>query len=196
MPTIHEGSLDARGQRVALVVARFNDLFTDKLLAGALDCLRRHGAAEDDLHVVRVPGSMEVPLAAKTLAASGRYDAVVCIAAVIRGATPHFDHVAGEITKGIAAAALETGIPVTYGVITADTLEQAVERAGSKMGNKGWDAAQAAIEMVNVLRAVRRPAARRGVAARREEASDGERASIRLDRGRAEARRRRRGRLV
>ncbi len=155
MPPVYEGALDARGLKVAIVVARFNELFTDKLLGGAIDCLQRHGARPDDLDVVRVPGSFEVPLAAKVAAESGRYDAVVCIAAVIRGATPHFDLVAGEITKGVAHVALATGVPVTFGVLTTDTLEQAVERSGTKAGNKGWDAAQAAIEMVQVLRAMR-----------------------------------------
>jgi 6,7-dimethyl-8-ribityllumazine synthase len=152
MPRIYEGTLDARGLRVALVVSRFNELFTEKLLAGALDCLVRHGAADDALEVVRVPGSFEVPLAARALAESGRFDAVVCLAAVVRGATPHFDLVATELTKGIAHVGLSTGLPVTYGVLTTDTLEQAVERAGTKQGNKGWDAALAAIEMTNVLR--------------------------------------------
>jgi len=155
MPKMHEGSLDARGLRVALVVSRFNELFTEKLLGGALDCLLRHGASDDALEVVRVPGSFEVPLAARALAESSRFDAVVCLAAVVRGATPHFDHVATELTKGIAQVGLSTGLPVTYGVLTTDTLEQAVERAGTKQGNKGWDAALAAIEMTNVLRQVR-----------------------------------------
>jgi 6,7-dimethyl-8-ribityllumazine synthase len=155
MPQTYEGALDAGDQRLALVVARFNELFTDKLLGGALDCLKRHGADERNLHVVRVPGSFEVPLMAKTLAESGRFDAVVCLAAVIRGATPHFDLVAAEIAKGVAQVGFATGVPVTFGVLTTDTLEQAVERSGTKAGNKGWDAALAAIEMVNVLRAVR-----------------------------------------
>jgi len=155
MPKVHAGALDARDHRVALVVSRFNELFTSRLLDGALDCLVRHGADDRNLHVVHVPGSFEVPLAAKTLAESGDFDAVVCLAAVIRGATPHFDYVAAEITKGIAQVGLATGVPVTYGVLTTDTLEQAVERAGTKQGNKGWDAAMAAIEMVNVLRELR-----------------------------------------
>ena len=155
MPQVHEGSLDARELRLGLVVSRFNELFTDRLLAGALDCLKRHGADERNVHVVRVPGSFEVPLAAKTLAESGKFDAVVCLAAVIRGATPHFDLVAAEIAKGVAHVTLSTGVPVTFGVLTCDTLEQAVERAGTKSGNKGWDAAQAAIEMANVLRDLR-----------------------------------------
>ena len=155
MPQFHEGTLDAREQRVALVVARFNELFTETLLSGALDCLKRHGAEDRNLHVVRVPGSFEVPLAARTLAESGRFDAVVCLAAVIRGATPHFDLVAAEIARGIGQVALQSGVPCTFGVLTTDTLEQAVERSGTKAGNKGWDAALAAIEMVNVLRDLR-----------------------------------------
>jgi len=156
MPRTYEGALDARGLRVALVLGRFNEIIGERLLAGALDCLRRHGAAEDDLHVVRVPGAFELPLAAKTLASSGQYDAVVCLGAVIRGQTPHFDLVAGEAARGVARAAFETGVPVSFGVLTTDTLEQAVERAGAKSGNKGWDAALAAIEMVHVLRSLKR----------------------------------------
>jgi 6,7-dimethyl-8-ribityllumazine synthase len=162
MPQFHAGTLDGRDHRVAIVVSRFNALFTERLLEGALDCLQRHGATDPNLHVVRVPGSFEVPLMAKTLAESGRFDAVICLAAVIRGDTPHFDYVAAEIAKGIAQVGLATGVPVSYGVLTTDTLEQAVDRAGAKSGNKGWDAAQTAIEMVNVLRAVRGAAARRG----------------------------------
>ena len=154
MPRLYEGSLDARGLRVALVVSRFNELLTERLLQGALDCLRRHGAAEDDLHVVRVPGSFELPLMARTLAASGTFDAVVCLGAVIRGDTPHFDYVAGEVARGVARTAYETGVPVGFGVLTTDTLEQAVDRAGAKSGNKGWDAALSAIETVQVLRSV------------------------------------------
>ena len=155
MPQGYAGALDASGLKIALVVSRFNELFTDKLLAGAIDCLNRHGADPDDLDVIVVPGSFEVPLAAKTAAETGRYHAVVCIAAVIRGATPHFDLVAGEVAKGVAHVGLSTGVPTTFGVLTTDTLEQAVERSGSKAGNKGWDAAQAAIEMVNLLRVLR-----------------------------------------
>lgn len=155
MPQFHEGSLDARELRVGLVVARFNELFTNQLLEGALDCLKRHGADDRNVQVVRVPGSFEVPLAAKVLAESGHVDAVVCLGAVIRGATAHFDLVAGEIAKGVAQVSLTTGVPATFGVLTTDTLEQAVERSGTKQGNKGWDAAMAAIEMANVLRALR-----------------------------------------
>jgi 6,7-dimethyl-8-ribityllumazine synthase len=155
MSQVYEGGFEARGLRVALVVSRFNDLFTNKLLAGAVDCLQRHGADPDDLHVVRVPGSFEVPLAAQVAAQSGRYDAIVCLAAVIRGATPHFDLVAQQIASGVARVGLDTGVPATFGVLTTDTLEQAVERSGSKAGNKGWDAALAAIEMANLLRGMR-----------------------------------------
>lgn len=155
MPQGYAGALDASGLKFALVVSRFNELFTDKLLAGAIDCLNRHGADPDDLDVIVVPGSFEVPLAAKTAAETGRYHAVVCIAAVIRGATPHFDLVAGEVAKGVAQVGLSTGVPTTFGVLTTDTLEQAIERSGTKAGNKGWDAAQAAIEMVNLLRVLR-----------------------------------------
>ena len=155
MPQETSGNLDARDHRVALVVARFNEFITTKLQDGALDCLRRHGAEERNLHVAHVPGSFEVPLAARTLAAGGQFDAVVCLGAVVRGATPHFDLVAQAVARGVAEAGLTTGVPVTFGVLTTDTLEQAIERAGSKAGNKGWDAALAAIEMVNLLRALR-----------------------------------------
>jgi len=155
MPQETSGNLDARDHRVALVVARFNEFITTKLQDGALDCLRRHGAEERNLHVIHVPGSFEVPLAARTLAAGGQFDAVVCLGAVVRGATPHFDLVAQAVARGVAEAGLATGVPVTFGVLTTDTLEQAIERAGSKAGNKGWDAALAAIEMVNLLRALR-----------------------------------------
>jgi 6,7-dimethyl-8-ribityllumazine synthase len=155
MSQVYEGALDARGLRIALVVARFNELFTNKLLAGAVDCLQRHGTDPDAIDIVRVPGSFEVPLAAQVAAASGRYDAVVCLAAVIRGATPHFDHVAAQIAAGTARVGLDTGVPVIFGVLTTDTLEQAVERCGTKSGNKGWDAALAAIEMAQLLRTLR-----------------------------------------
>jgi len=149
------GTLDARDHRVALVVARFNEFITAKLQAGALDCLRRHGVEDANVRVVHVPGAFEVPLAAQTLASSGQFDAVVCLGAVVRGATPHFDLVAQAVARGVAETALTTGVPVTFGVITTDTLEQAIERAGAKAGNKGWDAALAAIEMVNLLRGLR-----------------------------------------
>jgi len=155
MPRTLEGSLDATGARFGLVVSRFNDLLTGRLLEGALDCLMRHGARDEDLTVVKVPGSWEIPLASDRLAASGRYDAVIALGVLIRGATPHFDYIASEAAKGLAHTALATGVPVAFGVLTTDTLEQAIERAGSKAGNKGWQAAQAAIEMVQLYRALK-----------------------------------------
>lgn len=152
MPTTLEGKLDASGLKFGIVVARFNEFITGKLLEGALDCLRRQNASEDEITVAWVPGSFEIPLAAKKMAASGKYDAVICIGAVIRGGTAHFDYVAGECAKGIAMAALETGVPVIFGVITTDTIEQAIERAGTRLPNRGFEAAMTAIEMANVLR--------------------------------------------
>ncbi len=152
MATTVEGMLDATGMKFGLVVGRFNEFISERLLSGALDALARHGAAADDQTVIRVPGSFEIPLAAKRLAQSGRVDGVICLGAVIRGATPHFEYVAAEVSKGVAAVSLETGRPVIFGVITADTIEQAVERAGTKAGNKGWQAALAGIEMVDLLR--------------------------------------------
>jgi 6,7-dimethyl-8-ribityllumazine synthase len=154
-PTIVEGALAvAPGTRFAIVASRFNHFIVDHLTAGALDALVRHGALPGDVHVVRVPGAWEIPLVARRLAASGNVDAVIAIGAVIRGSTPHFDHVAGEVSKGVAAAAFETGVPIAFGVLTTDTIEQAVERAGTKAGNKGWDAAMTAIEMVSLRRAL------------------------------------------
>ncbi len=150
----YEGSLDAKGMKIALVVSRFNNFFTDKLLSGALDCLIRHGAVEKNLEVAYVPGSFEIPVVAGRLAKMKKYDAVICLGAVIRGDTPHFDFVATEASKGIARLGMDSNIPVVYGLITADTLEQAVERSGTKAGNKGWDAAQTAIEMVNLYRSI------------------------------------------
>jgi 6,7-dimethyl-8-ribityllumazine synthase len=147
-----EGKLTGAGLKFALVVSRFNSFITERLLEGALDCLRRQGVADDDLMVVRVPGAWEIPVAAKRLAQSGSQDAVVCLGAVIRGSTPHFDYVAAEVSKGIAQITLETGVPIAFGILTTDTLEQAIERAGSKAGNKGFAAAEAAIEMVNLLK--------------------------------------------
>jgi len=152
MPRTTEGRLDARKFRFAIVVSRFNDFVSSRLVEGAVDALVRHGADEDQVHLIRVPGAFEIPLVAKRLAQSGNYDAVICLGAVIRGATPHFEYVAAEVSKGIANVALETGVPVTFGVLTTDTLEQAVERAGSKSGNKGFEAAMAAIEMVNLFK--------------------------------------------
>ena len=152
MPTTYEGDLSAKGLKFGLIVSRFNSFITSKLLEGALDALGRSGAAEADLAVARVPGARELPLVAKAMAESGKYDAVICLGAVIRGATPHFDYVAAESSKGIAQVALDTGVPVVYGVLTTDTIEQAVERAGTKAGNRGHDAAITAIEMANLLR--------------------------------------------
>ncbi|WP_088552970.1 6,7-dimethyl-8-ribityllumazine synthase [Calderihabitans maritimus] len=150
----YEGKLIAEGLKIALVVGRFNEFITSKLLSGAMDALKRHGAAEENIDLVWVPGAFEIPLTAKILARRG-YDAVVCLGAVIRGATPHFEYVASEVAKGIAQTSLELEVPVVFGVITADTIEQAIERAGSKAGNKGWDAALSAIEMANLLRQIR-----------------------------------------
>ncbi len=146
-----EGKLIGAGLKFALVVSRFNSFITERLLDGALDCLRRQGVAEDNLVVVWVPGAWEIPVAAKRLAQARAYDAVVCLGAVIRGSTPHFDYVAAEVSKGIAQISLETGVPIAFGILTTDTLEQAIERAGSKAGNKGFAAAEAAVEMVNLL---------------------------------------------
>lgn len=149
--TTVEGVLDAKGLKIALVASRFNDFIVDKLIGGAVDCLVRHGANQKDLTLVRVPGAFEMPVAVQRLARSGKYQGIVCLAAVIRGATPHFDIVAGECAKGLAQVSLETGVPLGFGVLTCDTLEQAIERAGSKAGNKGVEAAAALIETVRVL---------------------------------------------
>jgi 6,7-dimethyl-8-ribityllumazine synthase len=149
---ILEGELQAKGLKFAVVVSRFNEFITSKLLDGTVDALTRHGAKMDDIVVVRVPGSFEIPLVAKNLASSGAHHAVICLGTVIRGATPHFDYVAAEVSKGVAQASLETGVPIAFGVLTTDTIEQAVERAGTKSGNKGWDAALSAIEMAQVLK--------------------------------------------
>ncbi len=146
-----EGTYLARGFRFALVVSRFNEFITKRLLEGALDCLLRHGAEEADLHLVKVPGAFELPSAAKRLAASKSYDAVIALGAVIRGGTSHFEYVAGEAAKGIASASLETGVPIIFGVITANTLDEAIERAGTKGGNKGFEAALSAIEMASLF---------------------------------------------
>ena len=156
MARIFQGGLDARGLRVALVVSRFNDLVTERLLAGAVDCLARHGGGEDERTSVRVPGSWELPLAAKRAAASGKFDAVVALGALIRGETPHFDVLAAAVSKGLAQVALTEGVPVIFGVLTTDTVEQALDRAGSKAGNKGWDSALSAIEMVHLFRDMNR----------------------------------------
>lgn len=151
MPKMYEGQLSAKGKRFGIVVSRFNELICRKLLEGALDCLSRHGGDLDNVDIAWVPGSFEIPIAAKRLASLKKYDAVICLGAVIRGATPHFEYIAAEVTKGIAQVSLEYGVPVSYGVITPDTLEQALERAGTKSGNKGWDAALSAIEMTDLF---------------------------------------------
>lgn len=150
MPNIYEGDLNCNGLKFGVVVSRFNSFITTKLLDGALDTIKRHGGNLDDVDVVWIPGAFETPTVAKKLADSGRYDALICIGAVIRGATPHFDYVAGESAKGIAQVALNTGVPIIYGIITTDTIEQAIERAGTKAGNKGSEAAVTAIEMANL----------------------------------------------
>ncbi|MEW6182776.1 MAG: 6,7-dimethyl-8-ribityllumazine synthase [Bacillota bacterium] len=152
MPRNFEGHLVGEGLRFGIVVGRFNEFITQKLFGGAMDGLLRHGVADENVTVAWVPGAFEAPLTARKLAASGQYDAVICLGAVIRGATPHFDYVAGEVAKGVARVALETGVPVIFGVVTADTLEQAIERAGTKAGNKGFNAAVSAIEMANLFR--------------------------------------------
>ncbi|MEJ5186149.1 MAG: 6,7-dimethyl-8-ribityllumazine synthase [Candidatus Geothermincolales bacterium] len=150
----YEGNLIARDLRIAVVVSRFNEFISVRLLDGALDALKRHDADMEKVDIAWVPGSFEIPLAASRLARSGRYDAVICLGAVIRGSTPHFDYVAAETAKGIAKVALDSGVPVAFGIITADTLEQAVERAGAKQGNKGWQAALTAVEMANLMRSL------------------------------------------
>ncbi|MFP3870364.1 MAG: 6,7-dimethyl-8-ribityllumazine synthase [Syntrophobacteria bacterium] len=151
MPRIAEGKLEAKGLKFAIVVSRFNDFICDRLLGGALDALFRNGALESDIQVVKVPGAWEIPLTAKKLAEQKMYDAIICLGAVIRGSTPHFEYVSAEVSKGIATIGLEQSLPITFGILTTDTIEQAIERAGSKAGNKGWDAALAAIEMADLL---------------------------------------------
>lgn len=151
---ILEGKLTAKGMKVAIVVARFNEFITSKLLSGAVDCLKRHEADENDITVAWVPGAFEVPLAAKKLAASGKFDAIICLGVVIRGATPHFDYVCAEASKGIAHVSMEYGLPVAFGILTTENIQQAVERAGTKAGNKGVDAAMTAIEMVNLFKEI------------------------------------------
>lgn len=150
-----EGSLNAKGLKFAIVTSRFNSFITERLVGGALDALARSGAAEDDIEIVKVPGSWEMPLAVAELARLQRHSAIICLGAVIRGETPHFDYVANEAAKGIAQASMQAGVPVAFGVLTTNTLEQAIDRAGAKSGNKGFDAAMSAIEMANVLRSLR-----------------------------------------
>ncbi len=151
MPKVFEGQLIAKGRKFGIVASRFNEFITNKLLEGALDALKRHGAKDDEIEIAWVPGSFEIPYAAQRMAEKDKYDAVICLGAVIRGSTPHFEYIASEVTKGIAQTGLKTGVPVIYGVITPDTLEQAIERAGTKAGNKGFQAAMSAIEMVNLF---------------------------------------------
>ncbi|AMV72186.1 6,7-dimethyl-8-ribityllumazine synthase [Desulfuromonas carbonis] len=152
MTKTFEGKLDAQGLRFGIVAGRFNSFISDRLVEGAIDALLRHGAATENIHLAKVPGAYEIPLVAGKLAKSEKYDAVICLGAVIRGATPHFDYVSSEVSKGVAAVGLATGVPVIFGVLTTDTIEQAVERAGTKAGNKGFEAAMGAIEMANLLK--------------------------------------------
>ena len=152
MAKMIEGQLNAEGKKFGIIVSRFNEMISKSLLSGAFDCLARHGADENEITVVYVPGSFEIPLTAKKLANSKKYDAVICLGAVIRGATPHFDYISAEVSKGIANVGLESGVPVIFGIITSDSIEQAIERAGTKAGNKGWDAALNAIEMADLLK--------------------------------------------
>ncbi|MFB3057775.1 MAG: 6,7-dimethyl-8-ribityllumazine synthase [Ignavibacteriaceae bacterium] len=148
---IIEGNLTAKNKKFGIVVSRFNELISTQLLSGAQDCLLRHECKNDNITVAWVPGSFEIPLAAKKMAQSSKYDAIICLGAVIRGGTPHFEYIASEVSKGVANVGLETGVPVIFGILTTDTIEQALERAGIKAGNKGWDAALSSIEMVNLL---------------------------------------------
>lgn len=154
MAKVMEGRLMAKGLKFGIVLSRFNNFVSDRLLEGALDALRRSGAEESDCSVVKVPGSFEIPLAAKKMAKSGHYDAIICLGCVIRGATPHFEYIATEVTKGIASITLENEIPIAFGVLITDTIEQAIERAGTKVGNKGFDAAMTAIEMANLMKEI------------------------------------------
>ena len=154
MPKVVEGKFLAEGKKFSIVASRFNDFITDKLVGGAVDALIRCGAKDEDLEIVKVPGAFEIPLVAKKLAAKGTCHAVICLGAVIRGSTPHFDYVSAEVTKGVAAVGLASDVPVIFGILTTDTIEQAIERAGSKAGNKGWSAAMAAVEMANLVEVV------------------------------------------
>lgn len=154
MVTNIEGDLNAKGLKFGIVVSRFNDFITGRLVDGAIDCLLRHGVAENDIQVVKVPGAFEIPMAAKKMSAAKKQDAILCLGAVIRGATPHFNYVASEAVKGVGSVALESSIPVLFGVLTTDNLEQAIERAGSKSGNKGWETALAGIEMANLYKKI------------------------------------------
>lgn len=155
MPKFMEGNLDGKGLTFGIVVSRFNSFICERLLEGALDALVRHGVSDADVTIARIPGAFEIPLAAQTMAASQKFDAVICLGAVIRGSTPHFDYVASEVSKGVASVSLQTGVPIAFGVLTTDTIEQAVERAGTKAGNKGFEAAVTAIETINVIKALK-----------------------------------------
>lgn len=155
MPKELQGNLNAKDQKFCILVSRFNDFITGKLLEGSLDALVRSGADDKDITVVRVPGAFEIPVVAKKVAATGKYDAIICLGAVIKGSTPHFDYVSAEVSKGVAAVGMDSGMPVIFGVLTTDSIEQAIERAGSKAGNKGFDAAMAAVEMVNLFKAIK-----------------------------------------
>ena len=150
----HEGTLSAKGKRFAIVVSRFNDLITTRLRDGAIDCLERHGSDQNGIETAWVPGAFELPIVAQKLAKTGRFDVVICLGAIVRSDTPHFDYVAGESSKGIARVSLDTGIPVTFGVVTADSVDQAIQRAGIKTSNRGWDAAMNAIEMANLMSSI------------------------------------------
>ncbi len=150
----YEGEISGKGLKFCIVASRFNDFITNKLIDGAVDALRRHGTADKDIDIVRVPGAFEIPMVVKRLAEKGTYDAIIALGTIIRGATPHFDYVAAEASKGVALATMETGTPIAFGIITSDTIEQAIERAGSKAGNKGWDAAITAMEMANLLKKI------------------------------------------
>ena len=149
-----EGVYRGEGIKIGIIASRFNEFITSKLVSGAKDCLTRHGVADDDISVAWVPGAFEIPVIAKKMAASGKYDAVICVGAVIRGATSHYDYVCNEVSKGIAAVSLETGLPVLFGILTTDTIEQAIERAGTKAGNKGTDCAMSALEMINLIKSI------------------------------------------
>jgi len=147
-----EGEINGKGLKFCIVASRFNDFITSKLIEGAVDALKRHGTLEEDILIVRVPGAFELPMTIKRIAEKGKYDAIIAIGTIIRGATPHFDYIAAETSKGIAYTTIQTGLPIAFGIITADTIEQAIERAGSKAGNKGWDAALVAMEMANLIK--------------------------------------------